>query len=68
MLYDNKTWTVKEAELLRLGRSDMRMIRWMSNVTLKNRKSSSELRERLGLDSRRLKRQIEMVWPCREMQ
>ena len=30
---------------------NMRTITWMYNVTLKDRKPSSELRERLGLDS-----------------
>ena len=34
-----------------LQRNYMRMIRWMSNVTLKDRKPSSELKEHLGLDS-----------------
>ena len=31
--------------------NDMRMIRWMSNVTLKDRKPSKELRGRCGLES-----------------
>ena len=30
--------------------NDMRMIGWMCNFTLKDRKPSSELREHLGLD------------------
>ena len=51
MLYDSETWVVKEADLLRLEHNDMRMIRWICTVTLKYRNPSSELRERLGLDS-----------------
>ena len=50
----------------------MRMIRWICNVTLKDKKPSSEMREHLGLDSIRncirSSRQIEVVWPCKEMQ
>ena len=51
MLYGTETWAVKEADLLGLECNDMRMIRCMCNVTLKDRKPSSEMRERLGLDS-----------------
>ena len=42
---------VKDADLLRLEHNDMRMTRWMCNVTVKNRNPSSELREHLDLDS-----------------
>ena len=48
MLYGSDTWAVKEADLRRLEHNGMRM---MCNVTLKDRKRSSELREHLGLDS-----------------
>ena len=51
MLYGSGTWAVKEADLLRLKRIDMRFIRWMCSVTLKDRKPSAELRECLSLDS-----------------
>ena len=50
LLYGSKTLPVKEADLLGLECNDIRMIRWMRNVTLKDRKPS-ELRECLGLDS-----------------
>ena len=42
---------MKEADVLRLEHSDMSVMRWTCNVTLKYRKSSPELRERLDLDS-----------------
>ena len=42
MLYGSETWAAKEEDLVRLERNDMRMIRWMCNVTLKDRKSSEE--------------------------
>ena len=51
ILYDSETWAKKEADLLRLECNDMRMIRWMCNITLKGRKPFSELRESLGLDN-----------------
>ena len=51
MLYGSEIWGVKEADLLRLECNDTRMIRWICNVTLKDRNPSSELRECLGLDS-----------------
>ena len=49
VLYGSETWAVKEEDLTRLERNDMRMVRWMCGVTLKDRKSSEELRDRLGL-------------------
>ena len=51
MLYGSETWAVKEEDLDRLDRNDMRMIRWMCNTSLKDRKSSDELRSRLGIHS-----------------
>ena len=51
MLYGSETWAVKEEDLDRLDRNDMRMIRWMCNTSLKDRKSSGELRSRLGIHS-----------------
>jgi len=33
-----------------LQRADMRMVRWMCDVKVKDRASSKELRERLGID------------------
>ena len=44
MLYGSETWAVKEEDLDRLDRNDIRMIRWMYNTSLKDRKSSDELR------------------------
>ena len=33
MLYRSETWAVKEEDLDRLDRNDMRMICWMCNTT-----------------------------------
>ena len=38
MLYGSETWAVKEEDLDRLDRNDMRMIRWMCNTSLKDKK------------------------------
>ena len=43
MLYGSETWAVTEADLLRLEHNDMRTIRWMRIVTLKDRKPLSGL-------------------------
>lgn len=50
-IYAGETWPVREEDLARLERNDMMMIRWMCNVTLKDRISSDELRSCLGLTS-----------------
>ena len=47
----------------------MRMIRWMCNTSLKDRKSSDELRSRLGIHSIRdviSGQEVKMVWSFRE--
>ena len=51
IIYAGETWAVREEDLSKLERNDMMMIRWMCNVTLKERISSDELRARLGLVS-----------------
>jgi len=49
MVYGSETWAVREEDMKRLERAENMMRRWMCNVTLKDRKSSKELRERLGV-------------------
>ena len=49
IIYGGETWAVREEDLSRLERNDMMMIRWMCNVSLKDRIPSGELRARLGL-------------------
>ena len=51
IIFAGETWAVREEDLSKLERNDMMMIRWMCNVTLKERISSDELRTRLGLVS-----------------
>ena len=49
MLYGSETWPLKQEDLSRVIRTDMQMIRWMCNVSLSDRKSSEELRNRLHI-------------------
>ena len=49
MMYGSETWALKEEDIQRISRTDMQMVRWMCQVTLRDRKSSEELRDRLGI-------------------
>ena len=46
----SETWPVWEENEVALQRAEMRMVRWMCNVKVKDRVPSKELRERLGID------------------
>jgi len=50
MLHGSKTWHVRKESEMALHRAEMRMVRWMCNVKVKDRVPSKELRERLGID------------------
>jgi len=50
MLHGSETWPVRKENLAAFQRAEMRMVRWMCGVKLKNRLPSIELRERLGVD------------------
>ena len=41
----------RKENVVALQRADMRMVRWMCGVKLKDRLPSKELRERLGIDN-----------------
>ena len=49
MVYGSETWPLKVEDITRISRADKMMIRWMCNVSLKDGKSSDELRDRLGI-------------------
>jgi hypothetical protein len=51
MIYGSETWAMKVEDMDRLERTERMMVRWMSGVSLKDRKSSKELLERLGIES-----------------
>jgi len=50
MLHGSETWPVRKENEVGLQRAEMRMVRWMCNVKVKDRVASKELRERLGID------------------
>ena len=45
MMYGSETWAMKMKDLQHLGRAEKMMIRWMCGVTLKDTKSSGELKK-----------------------
>ena len=50
MLHGSETWPVRKENEVALQRAEMRMVRWMCSVKVKDRVPSKELRERLGID------------------
>jgi len=46
MLHGSKTWPVRKENEVALQRTEKRMVRWMCGVKVKDRVSSTELRER----------------------
>jgi len=49
-LYGSETWGVREEDIRRFERTEMIMVSWMSNATLKDRNPSVELRGYLGIE------------------
>ena len=50
MLHGSDTWPVRKENEVALQRAEMTMVRWMCNVKVKDRVSSKEFREILGID------------------
>jgi len=50
ILHGSETWPVRKENEVALLRAEMRMVRWMCGIKLKDRFPSKELRERLGID------------------
>ena len=50
MLHGSETWPVRKENVVALQRAEMRMVRCMCGIKLKDRLPSKELRERLGVD------------------
>jgi len=46
MLHGSETWPVRKENEVALHRADMRMVRWMCNVKVKDTVPSKELREK----------------------
>ena len=49
MLYGSEVWPLKESDISRSYRANKQMVRRMCNVILRDKKSSAELRNRLGV-------------------
>jgi len=49
MLHGSGTWPVRKENEVALQRAEMKMVRWMCDVKVKDRVPSKELRERLGI-------------------
>lgn len=50
MIYCCETWAMKADDLAKLVRTEMRMIRWMCGVSLRERMASAELRRKMGVE------------------
>jgi len=50
MLHRSETWPVRKENEVALQWAEMRMVRWMCHVNVKDRVPSKELRERQRLD------------------
>ena len=48
MVYGSETWAMTVELSNRLERTEMRMVRWMCGVSLRDRAPSEELRERMA--------------------
>src|SRR2546425_301536 len=51
LVYGSETCVMKKVDLQRLLRTENNMVRWMSGVTLKDRRMSEELKQGLGIES-----------------
>ena len=49
MLHGSETWPTRKENEVALQRAEMRMVRWMCGVKVKDRFPSKELRERLDI-------------------
>jgi len=49
-LHGSETWPVRKEHVVALQRAEMRMVRWMCGIKLKDRLPRKELRESLGID------------------
>ncbi len=50
MLYGSEAWAVKVEHVRKLERTEMRMVRLICGVSLKERKTNAELRGRMGIE------------------
>ena len=51
MIYGCETWVMSVEQVMRVERTEMRMVRWMCGVSLRERKTNEELRQRMGIEA-----------------
>ena len=51
LMYGSETWAMKVDDMQRLRRTENNMVRWMSGVTMKDRRSCEKLRQGLSIES-----------------
>ena len=51
MIYGAETWALRIDHERKLETAENRMVRWMNGVSLKDRKSSKELRDNLQIEN-----------------
>src|SRR3989441_8544789 len=51
LVYGSETWPTKKDDMQRLVRTENSMVRWMSGVTMKDRRRTKDLRKGLGIES-----------------
>ena len=49
-MHGSETWPVKFDQIRRLERAEMRMVRWMCGVSLREKKRSESLRNMMGIE------------------
>ena len=67
MLHGSETWPVRKEKEMALQTAEMRMVRWICGIKLKDRVSNKELRERLGIvdiTKTTTAKQGMMIWTC----
>jgi len=62
MLHGSETWPVRKENEVAIQRAEMKIVRWMCNVKVKDKVPSKKLRERLGIDDIILILQQTRMW------
>ena len=66
MICGSETWPTKIEDKRKMQRSEMRMLRWMTGVSLSERKSNEWVRNMLAIDDigevDRVERRDELCW------
>ena len=62
-MYGAETWTTREKELRLLGKTEMKMSRWIMGITLRDHKRNVDIRKKLGvIDIREKVKETRLRW------